>query len=62
MKAQYAIAHEKLCSLQRDVFTLIPPFLSHGTREMAQHLTSLAALLKDLGLIPNTHGTAHNYL
>jgi hypothetical protein len=33
-----------------------------GVREMAQWLRALAALAKDLGLVPSTHRVAHNHL
>jgi hypothetical protein len=33
-----------------------------GTREMAQWLRALIALVKDLGSIPSTHIMAHNHL
>lgn len=33
-----------------------------GAREMAHHLRALAAFLKNLGSIPSTYLTPHNYL
>jgi hypothetical protein len=53
------------CKIQVQLET---PFLKtkrgwgRGAREMAQGLRAFAILAEDLGSVPSTHTTAHNYL